>query len=146
MSARPLRAVPDIEQAQQDELQVLHEQLAGAERELRAWRSRWAKLTADRQADRDNYENKDLVRRLFDFWRERTGHERAKLTPDRFDAIRGALELGFSAREVAFAIAGIAFDPYVTTNRNGSIDRHDDLLIALKDAKHVEMYGRKRPK
>jgi hypothetical protein len=51
--ASHLRAVPSIsiEQALTEQNTILHEQLAGADRELRAWRSRYARLEADVEAE-----------------------------------------------------------------------------------------------
>lgn len=146
MGAEPhLRVVETPAQALEAENETLHDQLKGAEREIRAWRMRCAKLERDKAGERDSYEHKELVQRLFDYWRDQSGKKRARLTGERFDAIRAKLDEGFTARELAEAIKGCCFDPFVTSNRNGSSERHDDLLTALKDASAVERYRRKRP-
>jgi hypothetical protein len=131
---------------------VLHERindlekdLANCERDLRRERRRSKALERDRQRERDAYEQKDLVARLFDFWQVRCDKKRSKLTPERFDALKRALEWGYSPREIALAIAGAAFDPFITVAKNGRLIKHQDLELILRDGKHVEAYANKAP-
>ena len=85
------------------------------------------------------------IQRLFSFWRDKSGKKRARLTGERFDLIAAKLAEGFTARELAEAIVGCVYDPWISTNRNGSSERHDDILTALKDGAAVERYKAKRP-
>jgi hypothetical protein len=141
----PHLRVVSPQEALTDEVETLHDQLKGAERDVRAWRMRCAKLERDRAGEREHHEEREIIQRLFDYWREKSGRKRAKLTGERFDLVALKLGEGFTARELAEAIVGCCFDPWITANRNGSSERHDDLLTALKDGAAVERYRKKRP-
>jgi hypothetical protein len=123
-------------------IEELELDLANAERDLRKARRANKLLKADQQKARDDYPQRELVARLFDFWQVRTGHRKSLLTPDRFDAIKKALDWGYNARQVALAIAGCAAHPYVTKDRVV----HDDLSVILRSGKMLEEYARKAPR
>src|SRR4029077_2652568 len=96
--------------------------------------------------ERDSYEDKQLVVELFEFWQRRTKHLRSKLTADRFDALRGALDAGYTRREIALAIAGAAYDCFETQAKNGRTIRHNDLELVLRDGKHIESFALRAPR
>src|ERR1700685_3230657 len=92
MSAeRALQAVPSItvEQALTEEIEVLHVQLAGQDRELRAWRARYARLEADVEAEA---KSDPLAERVFAYWKRMTNHPRAELTPLRYRMLQRHLK------------------------------------------------------
>lgn len=122
------------------------EDLQGAEKALRKERRRSKALETEKQHERERYEQRQLVTELFEFWQRRTKHAKSRLTPDRFDVLRSALDQGYTPREIALAIAGCAFDPFVTQNRNGRSERHDDLTVCLRSGKALEQYARKAPR
>jgi hypothetical protein len=129
-----------------ERIEDLEKDLSNCERDLRRERRRTKALERNRAEERANFEQRQLVTELFEFWQRKTRHARSILTADRFDAIRDALEQGYSARQIAMAFAGIAFDPFCTNSKNGRTERHDDICVALKSGKSLEMYARKAPK
>ncbi len=123
----------------------LEQDLANAERDLRKARRRITALEADKERERQGFEQRQLVLELFEFWQRRCKKPRSKLTSDRFDALRKALEAGYSAKEIAMAIAGAAFDPFVTQAKNGREIKHNDLELICRDGKHIEGFANKAP-
>ncbi len=126
-------------------IEELEGSLADAERDLRKKRREITALKRDRERERETFEQRDLVVRLFGFWQVRCHKQRSKLTPDRFDALKRALEWGYSAREIAFAIAGAAHDPFVTKDKNGRDVKHQDLELICRDGKHLESFANRAP-
>jgi hypothetical protein len=125
-------------------VQNLRDQLAGAEKENRAWRSRYAELKRDKDADARADESWPLVFSLFKEWGKATGHTRSK-----FDAGRFYLALPFLRNygEAMFlcAIHGIATDPFTTTRANGTPERQDGWETMLKSAGSFERYCNRAP-
>lgn len=124
--------------------QVLKDQLRGAEREIRAWRTRCAKLEVDATAGvKDDPLWQEAVG-LFDYWRRKTKHPRSKFTAERFLLARPYLErdgLDFCKR----AVDGAAFDPFVTRRRNGTVKRHDSWELVFRDRGRFEEWVNKAP-
>ncbi len=127
-------------------IEELEGSLADAERDLRKKRREITALKREKERERQTFEQRDLVLRLFGFWQARCGKQRSKLTPDRFDALKHALEWGYSAREIAFAIAGAAHDPFITKDRNGRDVKHQDLALICRDGKHLESFANRAPR
>lgn len=74
------------------------------------------------------------ARALFDYWRERCGHDRAKATPERLRAIRARLRDGYSVADVRRAIDGAATGAYVDDRGK----RHDDLTLICRNGSKLE--------
>ena len=75
---------------------------------------------------------------IFNFWKERTGHERAVLDKKRKKAIERGLAL-FGAAGCRQAIIGICNSPF----HQGQNDRgeiYDDLTLIFRDAAHAEKF------
>jgi hypothetical protein len=105
------------------------------------------------------------VERIATYWHKkcRGGDKRVNpMAPVRFDAVRGLLdqeqivvdeETGKRRREPMYtleqfkaAIDGAFFDPFVTTRKNGSQQRHDDLELVCRSSKHFEEFIAKAPR
>lgn len=100
----------------------LEKQLAGATTDIRAWRSRYADLKADRDKQARGHNLWPRAVALFRYWQQLTGHDRTKFTPDRFwllepflrregdadcrSAIRGCLQSDFHMKRGAYANRG----------------------------------------
>lgn len=81
----------------------------------------------------------DPVTRVFDAWREATGHDRAKLSPDRRKRIRRWLDAGYTPDDLADACRGVTLSGF----HQGDNDRHtvyDDLSVVLKDSRNIERF------
>lgn len=128
------------------EVEQLRSDLELAEKDLRAKRALIRKLQTDAEKERRSYLARDVVERIFDYWREACRHPNSKLTSDRFDAVRWALDAGYSEEQIRMAVDGAAFDPFITRQRNGRDKRHDDLALICSNGKRVESYACKAPR
>jgi hypothetical protein len=128
------------------EVEQLKADLENAERDLRAKRALIKKLQTDAEKERQAYAGRETVTRIFDYWSETCRHPNSKLTPDRFDSIRGALERGYTEAQIKRAIDGAAFDPFITRRRNGTEKRHDDIELICRDGKRLEEFACKAPR
>ncbi len=99
-------------QALEDECALLHDQLAGAEKEIRGWRTRYANLARDRQSEAEADPLWPMAVRLFAYWRRRAGHERAEWTAVRFDMVRRLLGRPDGLERALRAISGCLSDPW----------------------------------
>lgn len=113
-----------------------------------------AELEANKVRERLDYERRGDVERVWSYWRRRCGHEKAALTPMRFDAIRGILEqeeivvdaetgkrqrrLAYELADFKTAVDGCAFDHYSKPRKNGSIQHFDDIEWICRDGKNFE--------
>lgn len=121
------------------------DQIDGLERDVRAWRARYAQLRRDK--DREARENPlwPKALELFGEWQAVCGHPRSKWDADSFFLVEPFLKKhGYELCQRA--IAGYAFDPFVTTRKNGSKKRHDDWSLIFGDRKHFEEGCNKAPK
>jgi hypothetical protein len=153
-AARHLRAVDaqtgevaeDVDvQALIWEIEQLKADLENAERDLRSKRALIKRLQTDAEKERRAYAGREAVERLFDYWREACRHPNSKLTADRFDSVRAALERGYTEEQIRRAIDGAAFDPFITRRRNGTAKRHDDIELICRDGKRLEEFACKAP-
>lgn len=124
--------------------------LRDAERDLRGKRTRIRFLEAQLQDDRVEYDRKDEVQSIFDEWRTVCRHPKSRLTPDRFDAIRGLLEVTkpqpYPREAFSAAIAGAAFDPYTRVRKNGTVQIFDDVEMVMRSGKSFEEFCKRAPK
>jgi hypothetical protein len=142
---RPLHIVTDDGEIIDEGVVItLRDQLAGAEREIRAWRQRFAELKRDKDAAAREDESWPTIFALFKEWGKATGHTRSK-----FDSGRFYLALPFLRNygEPMFrcAIHGIATDPFTTTRANGTLERQDGWETMLKNTGSFERYCNRAP-
>ena len=115
-----------------------------AEQDLRGKRALITKLRKH-NSDEDERARKarpdrELVERVFERWRVRTGHLRAKCGPERFDMITARLDEEYEGLDLLMAAEGLAADPPVFSGR-----REDDLKVCMKSGSQVERYANKCP-
>lgn len=138
------------------DLQAAETQIRMLERERAGQRLRIAQLQRDKAKERDEHPRRADVERCHAYWQRRCNHPRAGLDDATFFAIAALLELRVEngkRREREFswpddfkrAIDGAAFDPWVTTRKNGSKKRHDDLGLIFRDAAHMREFVAKAP-
>lgn len=89
---------------------------------------------------------------LFREWRTLCKHPNSKWTPDRFWDIEPFLTNGkYAPTEQGRidlcrrAIAGAAFDCFVTQRKNGSAKRHDDWDLIFRNASKFEEFCNRAP-
>lgn len=76
------------------------------------------------------------VRAVFDYWRQRCGHERAKLTGDRRRKIEARLRDGYTVDDLKAAVDGAAVGAFV--NEQGR--RFDDIELICRGGSKVEAF------
>lgn len=77
---------------------------------------------------------------IFDYWKMRMNHSKAKFDSKRQALINKALKLGYEAQDLIAAINGCAKSPYHmgTDGRNSTV--YDDLGLILRDAEHIDKF------
>lgn len=82
---------------------------------------------------------RQIVERLFELWRIRLGHPRARLDAARERKIVARLNDGYTEEDLADAIEGCALSEW----HRGANDRcavYDDIELICRDAKHVDQF------
>lgn len=126
------------------EVAALNDQLEGAEREVRAWRARFADLARDKDAEARKHPLYTRAEGLFNEWRILCRHPRAKWSPDRFKVVQPFLKSdGYDL--CLLAIQGAALDPYTKPRANGSIKRFDDFELVFRDRYKFEEFCARAP-
>jgi hypothetical protein len=77
--------------------------------------------------------DQEIVKGLFDLWRERCGHDRARLTRDRAAKVKARLREGYTPEEIGQAIDGAAARPFVKEGH-----RYDDLELICRNGSKLE--------
>lgn len=119
------------------------------EADLRVKRATISKLNGALYG-RAEYERAAEVQEIFGEWARVCGHERARLTNDRFDAIRSLLEVTkpepYPRQAFSMAFAGAAFDPWTKRRKNGSVKRFDDIARHIcKSGDSFEEFVKRAP-
>lgn len=124
-------------QAKDDEFDELLRKFRSQSREL-------AELRRDRAREAREHEAWPTLKALFDYWREQTGHAKAKWTADRF---WHALTLwsDFGTGNCAAGIAGIAHDPNRKQMKNGKWETFDSWELLFRETGTLERYIKRRP-
>ena len=81
-----------------------------------------------------------IERRVFDAWREATGHGSAKLNDLRRRKIKARLKEGYDAEDLVDAVRGIARSEF-HMGENDRRQKYDDLTVALRDGAQLEKFA-----
>lgn len=122
----------------------LEDEIAGLNKDLRAWRSRYAKLARDAERDAREHRNWAAVAELFDFWRSECKHPRSRLNAERFALAQPYLDKD-GAPMCRRAIQGAAFDPFITHRKNGKPKRHDGWDLIFRSREKFEEFCNRAP-
>ena len=124
--------------------QLMADDIAGLERENRAWRARYAELSREREEDieADPLYNDALI--VFKEWKAKCNHPRSKFDAARFKLIRAFLR-DHGVEMCRRAVAGAAYDPYVSKRRNGTSKRHDGWELIFRDKGRFEEFVNRAP-
>lgn len=146
----------DNGEVHQDECEACkrkNDEIAGLERDVRGWAVRFRELERDKDAEAKNHPLWHAAEVIFEEWRELCRHPRSPWTPDRFWVIVPFLtnrKYGKTADERVVlcrrAIAGAAYDPFVSTRRNGSTQRHDGWDLIFRSSDKFESFCCKAPR
>lgn len=124
---------------------ALKDQLAGANKDIAAWRSRYAMLKREKDAQARDHEHWPAISALFDEWRTECRHPRSKFTPDDFWLCLPFFE-EHGRHMCRLAILGAAFDCFKTRRANGSVKRHDDWTLIFKSRSKTEEFVNRAPR
>jgi transcriptional regulator with XRE-family HTH domain len=115
-------------------------QLAGAEREIRSWRSRYAKLERDKKEEAETHTLWGIAIALFNEWRLATGHERSAWTSERFWICQPFLERErFTA--CRYAVWGIAAHPNRKEITPDYFEVYDSFELVFRNQDTFERYA-----
>lgn len=136
---------PDTGEIRCPNCSSMEDQVAGLEKDLRAWRARYADLHRDKEGEAQMSPVWPKAIELFRHWQVACNHPRAGWSVERFWLCEPHLKkYGFDV--CVRAIDGYAFDCFITVRRNGTRHRHDGWELIFRDAAHVEEGANKAPK
>lgn len=133
-----------------DHVQPLEDAVAGLQRDIRGWTTRYADLKRDKEAEAEESPVWPAALRVFDHWRRVCNHPRSEWTLDRFELVRPWLErlgnkkadpetrLAEAEAMCKLAVDGIAFDPFTTQRKNGTKKSHDGWHLIFDTAERFE--------
>lgn len=119
--------------------------IAGLQRDIRGWAARYAELRRDRELEAKSHALYEPAKDLFGYWKLKCRHGRSRFTAERFELVRPLLEK-YGEGACRKAIEGAAFDPFVTTRKNGSSQRHDSWELIFRDAGKLEDFANRAPR
>jgi len=160
MPARHLRSAPEpaettllvLDPASGDTMplsqytQPLEDQVAGLQRDVRGWTSRYAELKREKEAEAEESPTWPAAVRVFDHWRRACRHPRSQFTLDRFEMVRPFLEKYGDKRKpeperledaealCMLAVDGIALDHYESPLKNGKTMHHTGWHLIFGEA------------
>lgn len=120
------------------------DQLAGAEKENRAWRTRYANLKRERDADAETDPLWPVAVGVFRYYQEKCEKQRAGWTVERFELVKPFLERE-GAEACREAIRGAAFDPYTKVQKNGKVKAFNDFDLIFRSQARFEDYRDRAP-
>lgn len=122
-------------------------QLTGLTRDIRGWRHRYGELKRDKAKEACEHPLWEEAGKAFRHWQKVCRHERSGFQSDRFWLVEPYLKerKKYGLEMVMRAIDGAAFDPYITTRKNGTKKKHDDWELIFKHSGKVEEFANRAP-
>jgi hypothetical protein len=134
---------------------IKDDEIKGLQRDIRGWAARYAELERDREAEARASKHWPAAVEVFEAWRAATGAYRrtkdgkrnTEWTSERFWLIEPYLRRKKYGYEMCLrGVAGIAFDHFKTTRRNGSLNHHDDWDLLFRGPDKFEGYCNRAPR
>ncbi len=126
-------------------VQKFRDTIDGLQRDIRGWAWRYAELERDKDAEARGHQLWGLGREHFNVWRSLCNHPRSEWTAERFALALPYLKSKTYEPLIDRAIAGIAYDPFVTKRKNGTRQRHDGWHLLFKGTDQFESYVNRAP-
>lgn len=152
MSAQPARHLRVVDETGQvldehPEIADLQGVVKGLESDVRKWITKYNDLLRDKEAEAQASQHWPLAVIIFKTWRKATGHKRSGFTADRFFLIEPFLKKSkvYGPTMCLRSVAGIAYDHYSSTRRNGSIQHFDEWERCFRDAGQIERFANAAP-
>lgn len=118
------------------------DEINGLNRDLTTWRSRYAKLQRDKEAEAHEHAFWGVFVALFCEWKIATGHMRSQITPDRFYLALPYLDRhGFTL--CRFAVWGISAHPNRKQITPGYYETYDAFELVFRAQDTFERYARR---
>ncbi|MBI2790895.1 MAG: hypothetical protein HYX61_02955 [Gammaproteobacteria bacterium] len=83
--------------------------------------------------------DKCIISEIFEYWKAKMNHPRAKLDEKRKKIIKAAFKQGYSLEELKLAIEGCHKTPY-NMGVNPQKKKYDDIGLILRDSSHIERF------
>lgn len=126
---------------------VLEDQIAGLQRDVRGWASRYAELKRDKAKLARQHEKFPDAETAFKHWQSACNHKRSQLTADRFWLVLPFLENPkYGLKVVMQAIEGAAFDCWQVTRKNGTTKKFDEWERIFDSTGSIEDYANRAPR
>ena len=93
-------------------------------------------LKADNEAKRVEQET---IEKIFNYWRKTMKSPRSRLDPKRYKAIKAALKIGYTPRDLCRAINGCALTPH-NMGKNANDEKYNSIDLILRDAEHIDRF------
>lgn len=124
---------------------ALEDQLAGANKDVSAWRARHAALERNKDAAARSNAWWLPAQALFEVWKTKTGHKNSKWSTDRFEMAEPHLR-AHGVEMFARAIEGLSYNPYENLRKNGTMQKYDSWATLCKNRDAFEEYANRAPK
>lgn len=114
----------------------------GKQRDIKAWQGRYAQLAAKIKKKAVDEGHWQLANEVFEFWQIQCKHPNSKFDIDVFEFIYPLVDR-YGLEKCYRAVRGAAYDPYITTNKNGKQVRHDGIDLIFRNGPKLEYYVNK---
>ena len=132
---------------QHPEIQDLHDQIKGLQRDVSKWTLAYYDAIRDKDAEARANKLWEMAEDVFKAWGKATGHTRSKFTPDRFRMIEPYLAKKTYGLDVCLrAVAGIAYDHWSAPRKNGTMKHFNEWKRIWLSADDVEERASAAPK
>lgn len=121
-------------------IEMLEVDVANAEVALRVERRKTADLRRQLEDRVVNGPGADDVQAVFEYWRRRCDHPRARLDTKRGQAVRARLHAGHSVEELMHAIDGAKLGAFISDTGR----RHDELELIMRDEVKLDSFLARR--
>lgn len=132
--------------------QVKDDEIEGLQGTIRSQAAKITALKRDREREAREHQLWPVAVEVVRVWRVMCRHGRASFGAAEFELIRPILQekrYGKDLEERKLmclrAIAGAAFDPFISQRRNGSRKRHDDLDLIFRSRSKFQEFCNKAP-
>lgn len=125
---------------------ALKDQLQGAEKDIKAWRTRHANLKRDQEADAQKDALWLVIKALHDLWRNVCKHLKSEFGLTEYkQALPYVKRRGYGVEMCERAIAGAGFQPTTSRRLNGTVKRHDDWELIFRNHSKFEEFCNRAP-
>ncbi len=119
--------------------------IAGLERTIRSQGATIVRIQRNRASDAENHELYPVAELIYEHWKARCTHPRAKFGWQEFEQIQPFLAK-HGEEMCRRAVEGIAFDHFTDMRRNGTTRRHDGWELLFRNSTKFMEFANRAPK